>query len=156
MKFDKPFHIKLQPFYVIKEPTDMDELESFNEISNKLGGIGSVRVLDEINSDQEIYRSGGRMDWNLYAEPDSQKPEINVNLMRIWALQLVTQMINEKSFVNEIHSEPKFNINEEDKKTFLDTIVTMTNNLHDEIEKTFDSLVLKRKNNFNFVKDGAK
>ena len=73
--------------------------------------------------------------------------------MRIWALQMVTQMINEKAYVNEIHSEPKFNISEDDKNIFLDIIVEMTNNLHKELEIQTDSVVRLKKYKFNFEND---
>jgi hypothetical protein len=152
MKFNKPFHIKLQPNYVIKEPMNFNEIELHNENTKKLGGINIFAG----NSEEEyesILRSGGRMDWSLYNEPDSDKPIINVSLMRIWALQLVTQMINEKAYVNEIVSEPKFNIDEEDKNNFLSVVEKMSKVLNDELENVGDSMVMKKKNKFNFNKN---
>jgi hypothetical protein len=153
MKFEKPFHIKLKPTYCINEPSDFREMSVINETTKDLGGIKLNVDENELNPDYNMYRSGGRMDWSLYSEPDSQKPEINIQLMRIWALQMVTQMINEKAYVNEIHSEPKFNISEDDKNIFLDIIVEMTNNLHKELEIQTDSVVRLKKYKFNFEND---
>ena len=152
MKFEKPFHIKIQPYYSINEPSDLDEVASMGEVSKSFGGLDLhfLNYEDELDPDSKIYRSGGRMDWRLYNENESQKPEINVHLMRLWVLQMVTQMVNEKAFVNEIHSEPKFHINEEDKKTFLNIIVKMTNNLHTELEKETESIIRMKKYKFNF------
>lgn len=155
MKFEKPFHIKLQPYYVINEPSSIDEIHVMNETSKELGGIGmKINQEEEIDPETKIYRSGGRMNWNLYNEGDSQKPEINVHLMRIWALQMVTQMINEKAYVNEINSEPKFNIDEENKNIFLNVITEMTFGLHKELEKEIDSIVRMKKYKFKFEENG--
>ena len=151
MKFEKPFHIKLKPTYCINEPTNYHEIELHNENAKKLGGINTID--GDTEEYESILRSGGRMDWSLYNEPDSHKPEINVNLMRIWAVQLVTQMINEKAYVNEIISEPKFNVSEDDKDVFLEIIENMTKVLHDELEDVSDSMILKKKNKFKFTED---
>jgi hypothetical protein len=70
--------------------------------------------------------------------------------MRIWALQLVTQMVNEKAYVNELVSEPKFNIDEEDKKICFEVMSKMTKVLHDELESVSDEMVIKKKNKFTF------
>jgi len=148
MKFDKPFHIKLVPNYVIKEPMNYHEIGLHNENTKKLGGINMFA--GDTEEYESILRSGGRMDWHLFSEPDSQKPIINISLMRIWALQLVTQMVNEKAYVNEIVSEPKFNINEGDKKVFVDIMSKMTEVLHNELELANDSIVLKKKTKFKF------
>ena len=151
MKLEKPFHIRINPHYCINEPSSIDEVDTIQNLSKDLGGLGvQLNYEGELNPESKIYRSGGRMDWSLYNEPDSQKPEINIQLMRIWALQMVTQMINEKAYVNEIHSEPKFNINEEDKNTFLNVIVEMTDTLHKEMEDQLDSVVRMKKYKFNF------
>jgi len=151
MKLEKSFHIKIQPHYCINEPSSIDEVEAIQDVSKDLGGLGvQINYGGELDPNSKIYRSGGHMDWSLYNEPDSQKPEINIQLMRIWALQMVTQMINEKAYVNEIASEPKFNIDEEDKNTFLNVIVEMTENLHKEMENQLDSVVRMKKYKFNF------
>lgn len=144
MKFNKPFHIKLVPNYDIKEPMNYQDIEEYNERAKSLGGLNVLGGYPEEH--EHILSSGGRMDWHLYNEPDSDKPVINISLMRIWALQLVTQMVNEKAYVHEIVSEPKFNINEEDKKVFIDVISKMTGVLHNELELSKDSMVLKKKN----------
>jgi hypothetical protein len=148
MKFNKPFHIKLQPNYLIKEPMNYHEIELHNENTKKLGGIN---IIDGDTEEYEsILRSGGRMDWSLYTEPNTHKPIVNVSLMRIWALQLVTQMVNEKAYVNELVSEPKFNIDEENKKIYLEVMSKMTKVLHDELESVSDEMVIKKKNKFTF------
>jgi hypothetical protein len=149
MKFEKPFHIKVQPYYNIKEPTT--ERENAETILNvrKLGGITSMGERPE-GEEVEMVRSGGKMDWNLFNESNGSKPEVNIHLMRLWTLQMVTQMVNEKAYTNEVHSEPKFEITEENKKIVLETIHEMTNILNDELEKTNNSLITKKKNKFNF------
>ena len=73
--------------------------------------------------------------------------------MRLWSLQLVTQMINEKAYTNEIHSEPKFEILEEDKEIMLKTIHKMNDVINDDLEKTNNSIITKKKNKFNFTEN---
>lgn len=148
MKFNKPFHIRLTPNYMIKEPMNYLELEEYNERVNRLGGINVFH--DDLENNEDLLRSGGGMDWQLYNEPQSHKPIVNVNLMRIWATQIVTQMINEKAYVNEAHSEPKFHIDDTDKEVVFDVIKKMTEVLHHELEKSGESMVLNKKTKFNF------
>ena len=39
MKFEKPFHIKVQPYYVIKEPTTEEEKAERDLTTRELGGL---------------------------------------------------------------------------------------------------------------------
>lgn len=149
MKFEKPFHIKLQPYYNIKEPTTEEENNEHELNVRELGGLTTIRERPEAEN-VEMVRTGGRMDWSLFQEPNGHKPEVNLHLMRLWSLQLVTQMINEKAYVNEIHSEPKFEIAEEDKEIILKTILKMNDVIHDELERDSNSIITKKKNKFNF------
>jgi hypothetical protein len=152
MKIDKPFHIRIQPDYLVNEPMTERDRETTTEMTERLGGI--VFIEGEETEDTTFTRTGGRIDWFMFNEPESNKPEINVNIMRIWALQLVTQMVNDKSYVNEIQSEPKFGVNEEEKETFLKVIVDMTKVLHKELNTSIESVVIKNKPYFNFTKNG--
>lgn len=152
MKFEKPFHIKVQPYYVIKEPTTEEEKAERDLTTRELGGL----IIEDERPEGEnvtILRTGGRMDWSLFQEPNGHKPEVNVHLMRLWSLQLVTQMINEKAYTNEIHSEPKFEILEEDKEIMLKTIHKMNDVINDDLEKTNNSIITKKKNKFNFTEN---
>ena len=148
MKFDKPFHIKLVPDYTIKEPISYNEMVENKEKTSKLGGLNLNRGNEDDYS--KILSSGGRIDWYLFDEPNSNKPIANINLMRIWALQLVTQMINNKAHVNEIHSEPKFDIKENDKEKVFKLFEKMAEKLHDELEKSVETMVIKKKIDLNF------
>ena len=151
MKFEKPFHIKVQPYYVIKEPITEEERVERDLATRELGGITSTGERPE--EEVEMVRSGGKMDWNLFNESTGVKPEVNIHLMRLWTLQMVTQMVNEKAYVNEIHSEPKFEILEEDKEIMLRVINKMNDVIHNDLEKTNDSIITKKKSKFNFTKN---
>ena len=144
MKFEKPFHIKVQPYYNIKEPTTERENAETTLNVRKLGGITSTGERPE-GEEVEMVRSGGKMDWNLFNESNGSKPEVNIHLMRLWTLQMVTQMVNEKAYTNEVHSEPKFEIPEEDKEIMLKTIQKMNCVIHDELEKSAESMVTNKK-----------
>lgn len=153
MKFEKPFHIKIQPYYAIKEPTNEAAADAMMRLSLTMGGQNIIIDESEDDGITKILRSGGRMDWNLFQEPNGHKPEVNIHLMRLWTLQMVTQMVNEKAYTNEIYSEPKFEISEEDKELFLKTISKMTEVLNDELEKVNESVITKKKNKFNFTEN---
>ena len=144
MKFEKPFHVKIQPYYAISELTTEEESVELDLSTQELGGLTTVGGRPE-GENVIMFRSGGRMDWNLFNESNGSKPKVNIHLMRLWALQLATQMINEKAFVNEIHSEPKFEIPEEDKEIMLKTIQKMNCVIHDELEKSAESMVTNKK-----------
>ena len=152
MKFEKPFHIKVQPYYVIKEPITEKEGAERDLAIRELGGLTSVGEIAE-GEEVEIIKSGGKMDWNLFNESNGSKPEVNIHLMRLWTLQMVTQMVNEKAYTNEIHSEPKFEILGEDKEIMIRTIKKMNDVIHNDLEKTNNSLITKKKNKFNFTKN---
>lgn len=152
MEFKKPFHIKIQPYYVIKEPTTEEEKAERDLTTRELGGLITEGERPE-GENVTILRTGGRMDWNLFQEPNGHKPEVNIHLMRLWSLQLVTQMINEKAYTNEIHSEPKFEIPEEDKEIMLKTIQKMNVVIHDELEEVNNLAITKKKNKFNFTEN---
>jgi hypothetical protein len=146
MKFDKPFHIKIKPHYVLNEPRTQEDLELSKLDTDRLGGINNYSGGDS----DFLMASGGRIDWGLFHEPDSQKPKINLQLMRLWSTQMVTQMVNGRAHTNEIHSEPDFNISDDHKEIFYDIITKITNALHDELEDSTNNIVLKKKNRLKF------
>lgn len=137
MRFDKPFSIKLDPDYNIG--TEFNE--DLNITSRNLGGIGINP--DELRGD-ELF-CGGKFNWHLYNERDSHKVESRVYLMRLWALQMTTQMVNDAAFVNEIKSEPKFNIDDEDREVFIGVIKKMSEVLHDDLINCEESLTTLKK-----------
>ena len=38
MKFEKPFHIKIQPYYCIKEPTNESAADTMLKLTESVGG----------------------------------------------------------------------------------------------------------------------
>ena len=65
--------------------------------------------------------------------------------MRIWACQLVTQMVNNKAYVNEVGDEPKFNITDEEREVFIGMIKKIHEGLNDCLEKSAESMVINKK-----------
>tara|TARA_R110002020_G_scaffold73616_4_gene188858 strand:- start:11171 stop:11623 length:453 start_codon:yes stop_codon:yes gene_type:complete len=144
MKFEKPFHIKLQPYYVISEPTTEEESVERDLTTQELGGLTSIRGERESQEDIMV-RSGGRMDWNLFNESNGHKPSVNIQLMRLWTCQMVIQMVNNKSYVNEIDDEPKFDITDEEREIFEGIMHKLTEGLNDCLEKSAESMVTNKK-----------
>jgi len=147
MKFEKPINIRIIPNYVIKEPITVDEHLTYIESTENLGGVITRNDVgrDERDIQEEvIMRSGGRMEWALYTNPDYIQTT-PVQLMRIWACQLVTQMVNNKAYVNEVSDEPKFDISDKEKEIFISVMKKLNEGLNDCLEKSTKSIVLNKK-----------
>ena len=52
MKFEKPFHIKIQPYYTIKEPTNESAVDTMIRSTESVGGQNII--IDE-SGDQESF-----------------------------------------------------------------------------------------------------
>jgi len=142
MKFNKPISIRITPHYNIKEPiTEEERLIKQLETEN-LGGLNTADPLP--NEDGELFTSGGRMDWGIYQNPDYNLTA-PVQLMRIWACQLVTQMVNNKAHVNEIKDEPTFDISDEEREVYTKIIEKIHIGLNDCLEKSAESMVINKK-----------
>ena len=140
MKYDKPINIKITPSYRIKEPLTEEEKQTHIESTTRLGGMLDVSYLNV-----KQLSSGGRMDWAMYANQDYINQSTCVQLMRIWTCQMVTQMVNNKAYVNEIGDEPKFNITDEEKEVFFGVMKKLGVGLNDSLEKSSESMVVNKK-----------
>lgn len=147
MKIDAEFYIKLKTIYNLKEPFLEQDKEKYKTLTNELGGLNYMP--EQTDGDGNFLTSGGKFDWFMYHD-SNVKPEIRINLMRLWALQMVTQMVNDKAYANEIHSEPKFDISQEEKENYYQLVKKLSGRLHDEIESLQDSMITKKKNKFDF------
>ena len=148
MKFEKPINIRIIPNYVIKEPITVDEHLTYIESTENLGGVITRNDVgrDERDIQEEvIMKSGGRMEWALYTNPDYIQQTTPVQLMRIWACQLVTQMVNNKAYVNEVSDEPKFDISDKEKEIFISVMKKLNEGLNDCLEKSTKSIVMNKK-----------
>ena len=148
MKFEKPINIRIIPNYVIKEPITVDEHLTYIESTENLGGVITRNDVgrDERDIQEEvIMRSGGIMEWALYTNPDYIQQTTPVQLMRIWACQLVTQMVNNKAYVNEVSDEPKFDISDKEKEIFISVMKKLNEGLNDCLEKSTKSIVMNKK-----------
>ena len=65
--------------------------------------------------------------------------------MRIWACQLVTQMVNNKAYVNEISDEPKFDMSDKEKEISISVMKKLQEGLNDCLEKSTKSIVMNKK-----------
>jgi hypothetical protein len=140
MRYDKPINIKITPSYRIKEPLTEEEQQTHFETTTRLGGM-----VDGSSLDVKQLSSGGRMDWGMYTNQDYINQTTCVQLMRIWTCQMVTQMVNNKAYVNEIGDEPKFNITDEEKEVFFGIMKKLNMGLNDSLEKSSESMVTNRK-----------
>ena len=148
MKFEKPINIRIIPNYVIKEPITVDEHLTYIESTENLGGVITRNDVgrDERDIQEEVItRSGGRMEWALYKSPDYIQQTTPVQLMRIWACQLVTQMVNNKAYVNEVSDEPKFDMSDKEKEISISVMKKLQEGLNDCLEKSTKSIVLNKK-----------
>jgi hypothetical protein len=145
MKFEKPINIRIIPNYVIKELVTVDEHLTYMESTENLGGVITGRDDNRDIQEEVIMRSGGRMEWALYTNPDYIQQTIPIQLMRIWASQLVTQMVNNRAYVNEISDEPKFDISDKEKEIFISVMKKLYEGLNDCLEESTKSIVVNKK-----------
>lgn len=146
MKFNKPINIQINPKYTIKEECTEEEMILLRETGDNLGGItNEPTYIEDGSGEKKIVRSGGRIDWGLYANPHYQNATVTIQLMRLWTCQMVTQMVNNKAYVNEIGDEPRFDITDNEREVFIEVITRLTNGLHDCLEKSSESMVVNKK-----------
>ena len=146
MKFNKPINIQINPEYAIKEECTEEDMILLRETSDNLGGItAEPNYIEDDSGEKKIVRSGGRFDWGLYTNPHYQNATTTIQLMRLWTCQMVTQMVNNKAYVNEIGDEPKFNITDEEKEVFFGVISRLIDGLNDCLEKSGESMVMNKK-----------
>lgn len=141
MKLDKPFDIRVQPFYNINEPMTEEERLEYIESTALLGGYYNIE-----GSGSKLLKSGGRMEWMLYRTPNSQDPHVNIQLMRIWCVQMFTQMINGKAFTNELNDVVEFKMTDDEETVVKEVINRLTTVLNDKVEKSSETLVPLKKN----------
>ena len=144
MKFKKGFGVILEPDYNIKEVVSEEE-------QIQKGNYWEVWEDNDLSN-------GGSFRWTLTTITDKPIQEeftgtVPVQLMRLWAVQMTSQLINNNAHVELHDDEPKFEILEEDKEIMIRTIKKMNDVIHNDLEKTNNSLITKKKNKFNFTKN---
>ena len=144
MKYDKPFHIKLTPDYSIEEPINEVEANLKSQSTLDLGGFNFNDHQPQFDN-AKILSTGGRMDWSLFQEPNSNNPIINVQLMRLWSIQMVSQMVNGKAHTDQVDSKVEITITNEEIEIMKNIAFKLNQSIHNEIKEIEASLVPKRK-----------
>jgi|TARA_R110000772_G_scaffold206968_1_gene317529 hypothetical protein len=141
MKFKKGFGIVLEPDYNIKEKVSEEE-------QREKGNYW------EVSEDNDL-SSGGSFRWTLATITDRPIQEeftgtVPVQLMRLWAVQMTSQLIDNNAHVELHDDEPKFNITNEEKKVIHDVLSKLYKGLNESLEDSAYSVVTKRMKKFNF------
>tara|TARA_R110002110_G_scaffold192729_3_gene401097 strand:+ start:23197 stop:23634 length:438 start_codon:yes stop_codon:yes gene_type:complete len=141
MKFEKGFGIVLEPDYNIKEKVSEEE-------QREKGNYW------EVSEDNDL-SSGGSFRWTLATITDRPIQEeftgtVPVQLMRLWAVQMTSQLIDNNAHVELHDDEPKFNITNEEKKVIHDVLSKLYKGLNESLEDSAYSVVKKRMKKFNF------
>lgn len=141
MKFKKGFGVILEPDYNIKEEVSEEE-------QRQKGNYWEVW-------DDNNLSNGGSFRWTLTTITDKPIQEeftgtVPVQLMRLWAVQMTSQLINNNAHVELHDDEPKFDITDEEKIA-VDAILTkLYRGLNESLEDSAYSVVTKRMKKFNF------
>lgn len=141
MKFKKGFGVILEPDYNIKEEVSEEE-------QRQKGNYWEVW-------DDNNLSNGGSFRWTLTTITDKPIQEeftgtVPVQLMRLWAVQMTSQLINNNAHVELHDDEPKFDITDEEKIA-VDAILTkLYRGLNESLEDSAYSVVMKRMKKFNF------
>ena len=141
MKFKKGFGVILEPDYNIKEEVSEEEQR---EKGNHW------EVWDDNN-----LSNGGSFRWTLTTITDKPIQEeftgtVPVQLMRLWAVQMTSQLINNNAHVELYGDEPKFDVTDEEKITVDAVLAKLYRGLNESLEDSAYSVVTKRMKKFNF------
>tara|TARA_R110000868_G_scaffold261891_1_gene520061 strand:- start:386 stop:823 length:438 start_codon:yes stop_codon:yes gene_type:complete len=141
MKFKKGFGIVLEPDYNIKEKVSEEE-------QREKGNYW------EVSEDNDL-SSGGSFRWTLATITDRPIQEeftgtVPVQLMRLWAVQMTSQLINNNAHVELHDDEPKFDVTDEEKITVDAVLAKLYRGLNESLEDSAYSVVTKRMKKFNF------
>ena len=141
MKFKKGFGVILEPDYNIKEEVSEEEQR---EKGNHW------EVWDDNN-----LSNGGSFRWTLATITDKPIQEeftgtVPVQLMRLWAVQMTSQLINNNAHVELYGDEPKFDVTDEEKITVDAVLAKLYRGLNESLEDSAYSVVTKRMKKFNF------
>jgi hypothetical protein len=152
--YKEPFGVVLATEYKVNETINS---EGISEIMEDLGDVGLYREFGRSqqlslfgdNSEPKTKHYGGKFDWKIVPlnnQPFEEKPEIKIQLMRLWTVQMVQQLVRNKSYVNEIDSKIKVDITERDLESTLNVLDKVTNSIHNEMELDNNRMVRKKKN----------
>ena len=141
MKFKKGFGVILEPDYNIKEEVSEEE-------QRQKGNYWEVW-------DDNNLSNGGSFRWTLTTITDKPIQEeftgtVPVQLMRLWAVQMTSQLINNNAHVELHDDEPKFDVTDEEKITVDAVLAKLYRGLNESLEDSAYSVVTNRMKKFNF------
>lgn len=141
MKFKKGFGIILEPDYNIKEVVSEEE-------QRQKGNYWEVWGDNDLSN-------GGSFRWTLTTITDRPIQEeftgtVPVQLMRLWAVQMTSQLINNNAHVELHDDEPKFDVTDEERIAVDAVLNKLYRGLNESLEDSAYSVVKKRRKKFNF------
>ena len=141
MKFKKGFGVILEPDYNIKEVVSEEE-------QRQKGNYWEVWGDNDLSN-------GGSFRWTLTTITDRPIQEeftgtVPVQLMRLWAVQMTSQLINNNAHVELHDDEPKFDVTDEERIAVDAVLNKLYRGLNESLEDSAYSVVKKRRKKFNF------
>ena len=141
MKFKKGFGVILEPDYNIKEVVSEEE-------QIQKGNYWEVWEDNDLSN-------GGSFRWTLTTITDRPIQEeftgtVPVQLMRLWAVQMTSQLINNNAHVELHDDEPKFDVTDEERIAVDAVLNKLYRGLNESLEDSAYSVVTKRMKKFNF------
>lgn len=141
MKFKKGFGIILEPDYNIKEVVSEEE-------QRQKGNYWEVWGDNDLSN-------GGSFRWTLTTITDRPIQEeftgtVPVQLMRLWAVQMTSQLIHNNAHVELHDDEPKFDVTDEERIAVDAVLNKLYRGLNESLEDSAYSVVKKRRKKFNF------
>jgi len=141
MKFKKGFGVILEPDYNIKEVVSEEE-------QRQKGNYWEVWGDNDLSN-------GGSFRWTLTTITDRPIQEeftgtVPVQLMRLWAVQMTSQLIHNNAHVELHDDEPKFDVTDEERIAVDAVLNKLYRGLNESLEDSAYSVVKKRRKKFNF------
>jgi len=145
-KYDRPFWVNVKPTYYITNDEDLiQEMRDLMKDNNNPMTDGFKDYQNGIHEGFD-HSFGGRFDWGLAGDYTSpREPLIDVQMMRLWTLQMAQQLINGDSYTDQTHDNVNMEITKEEleivNKVFVKAYMSTAKHTLDK----HDELIAKRR-----------
>ncbi|MHA2403745.1 MAG: hypothetical protein ACXADH_12190 [Candidatus Kariarchaeaceae archaeon] len=159
MKFTKPVFVRIDPRYALDEDAtndiDWDGLEEMiekskddNPLIEPVDGIFRDSVLRLDIENKTV--GGGPMHWGVLPKEaigglEQHEMLENVQLLRLFAIQLTKQMVLNQEYVNEAESKVNVDLSKEETIIAIKLLNKLDEAAHQTLKEAHNTLAVKRK-----------
>lgn len=145
MKYNEPLLVKLSPIdYCVYE--DPSEIVIHDDVPRDPRFDGQHEMELSENDPRYGKACGGRFNWALLQWPENHEEDINakLQLMRLWATTMYTQLASDLSYSNEVDTNIKVGLTEEELDVLAKINNKITNGIFNEMWDLNNSFMRKK------------